>query len=287
MGNQVTALDALLDLAHPVKRAAAAWAAEHLAGLDGEFSPAAWRAAAGRGIQGLVVPEELGGGGRSLVEALLVFEGLGLGCADNGLVFALASQVFAMQRAFVGAASPAQRERWLPGLLSGDVVGAFAMTEPNAGSDSNSITTSATALTGGGYRLEGTKAWVTLGPLCDVAVVFATTDPALGRWGITAFVVDMDTPGVTRGPAEAKLGLGSCPFGTLSFAGCEVGADAVLGNPGAGAAIFSDAVEAERAFLYAAQLGAIERVLDAAVRRARDRRQFGSPIGPSPTGSQR
>ena len=120
---------------------------------------------------------------------------------------------------------------------------------------------------------------MTLGPVCDVVIVFATTDRALGRWGITAFLVDATTAGLERGPVEPKMGLHSCPFGQLTFDGCIVGPDAVLGNPGAGASIFADAVESERAFLYAAQLGAMERVLDVAVVRARERHQFGVPIG--------
>jgi alkylation response protein AidB-like acyl-CoA dehydrogenase len=123
------------------------------------------------------------------------------------------------------------------------------------------------------------KSWVTLGPVCDVVIVFATTDPAKGRWGITAFLVEANSPGLCRGPAQAKMGLRSCPFGSLELDGCVVGDDAVLGSPGAGASVFADAVESERAYLYAAQLGAMERVLDSSIERARQRQQFGAPIG--------
>lgn len=271
-------LEALLNVAHPLKVDTAAWARE-LCPRGDQFDRDAWRAAAERGVLGVLVPKELGGGGASVVEALLVFEGLGLGCADNGFVFALSSQVFAMQRALLRAATPTQLERWLGPLISGDALGAFAMSEPAAGSDTAAIATTATPLDGGGFRLDGIKSWVSLGPVCDVVIVFATTDAALGRWGISAFLVDAATPGLARGPVDAKMGLHSCPFGQLSFDGCTVGPDAVLGNPGAGASIFADAVESERAFLYAAQLGAMERVIDGAVARARERHQFGVPIG--------
>jgi alkylation response protein AidB-like acyl-CoA dehydrogenase len=279
-----TAFEAMLDVAHPLKAEAAGWARAHLPGRragtgTGGLDRDAWRAAAAYGVQGLLVPPALGGGGRTISEALLVFEGLGLGCDDNGLVFALASQVFAMQRALQCGGDAAQLERWLAPLAAGELVGSFAMSEPDAGSDTAAITTTATALDGGGYRLDGVKRWVTLGPVCDVVIVFATTDQAKGRWGITAFVVDAEAPGLRRGPAEAKMGLGSCPFGTMELDGVIVGPEAVLGAPGAGASIFADAVESERAYLYAAPLGAMERVLDLSIARARERQQFGVPIG--------
>lgn len=275
--DETTALDALLDLAHPAKTDAAQWAAQ-LEPRRGCFDRAAWQAAAEWGVQGLGVPPSCGGGGQSAVEALLVFEGLGLGCADNGFVFALASQVFATQRALMSAASDSQLDRWLGPMARGDAIGAFAMSEPDVGSDIAAITTRATPERDG-YRLTGTKSWVTLGPVCDVVIVFATTDPALGRWGITAFVVEATSPGLRRGPAQAKMGLESCPFGTIELDGCVVADRDVLGAPGAGAAIFADAVESERAFLYAAQLGAMERVIDTSVARAGQRHQFGAPIG--------
>lgn len=274
-----TALDALLDLDHPRKRAAADWAAETLTDRPEGFDRGRWDAAASQGIQGLTAPVELGGAGASIVDALLTFEGLGLGAADNGTVFALSAQVFSAQSALLAAGSPDQLRRWVPELCAGRAIAAFAMSEPDVGSDTAAITTRATPHPDGGYVLDGVKSWVTLGPVCDVVIVFATTDPALGRWGITAFLVDMSTPGVTRGDAVAKLGLSSCPFSSLSFENCRVGDDAVLGAPGAGGAIFSDAVNAERAFLYAAQLGATERLIDRSVDRARRRTQFGRSIG--------
>ncbi len=210
---------------------------------------------------------------------MLEFEGLGLGCEDNGTVFALASQVFPGQMSIARFGSPEQRQRWLPPLCDGSAISAFAMSEPQAGSDTAAIATTATALDDGSFRLDGEKSWVTLGPVSDVAIVFASTDPGSGWWGLTAFLVQAGTPGFERGDVEAKLGLRSCPFGRFRFDGCVVGADQVLGGIGAGGAVFSAAVEAERAFLYAAQLGAMERVLDRTIERARSREQFGQPIG--------
>ena len=273
------ALDALVRLDHPRKLEAAAWAADALGTACDEFDRGRWDAAARFGIQGVAVPQALGGSGCSTVDALLTFEGLGFGAVDQGTVFALSAQVFAMQRALLSAASPPQLARWVPALCSGRAIGAFAMSEPDAGSDTAAIGTMATPLGDGRCRLDGTKAWVTLGTVCDVVIVFATTDRALGRWGLTAFLVEADRPGITRGEAIPKMGLESCPFTTLTFDGCVVGPDDVLGRPGSGGAVFAGAVNAERAFLYAAQLGAMERTIDRSVERARTRQQFGKPIG--------
>ena len=261
-----SALDAMLRSDHPRKLAAAEWAREHLGPIEA-FDRSRWRTAAEFGVQGLMVPTELGGAGCSVVDALLTFEGLGLGTEDQGTVFALAAQVFAMQSALLMAGRAEQTSRWVPGLCRGDVIGSFAMSEPDAGSDTGSITTTAAPLDDGSFRLDGVKSWVTLGSECDVVIVFATTDPAAGRWGLTAFLVEMDNPGVHRGEVIAKMGLGTCPFTTVTFDDCRVGPGSVLGSVGAGGAIFADAVNAERAFLYAAQLGATERAIDLSISR--------------------
>lgn len=274
-----SALDALIDLAHPRKVAAASWAARILGTPCATFDRERWEAAAQFGIQGLTVPGHLGGAGLSMVDAMLTFEGLGLGAIDQGTVFALSAQVFSMQSALLAAGSPAQQARWLPDLCHGRAIGAFAMSEPEAGSDTSSIRTRATRLPDGRYQLDGVKAWVTLGTVCDVLIVFATTDPALGGWGVTAFLLSATRPGITAAPEIAKFGLESCPFTTLTFTSCLAEPDEVLGAPGAGAAVFRDAVNAERAFLYAAQLGATERTIERTIARARDRTQFGQPIG--------
>lgn len=272
-------LAALLDLRHPVKVAASDFAAVSLPGKTAAFDKARWKEAADFGVQGLRIPTEYGGAGRSTVEALLTFEGLAYGTPDNGLVFALASQVFAFQTALIEAGSPEQKQHWLPAVASGRAIGAFAMTEREAGSDAASISTRATVLPDGRYRLDGEKAWVTLGPVADVIIVFAVTDPDVGRWGITAFLVPTDTPGLDHATVEPKGGLNNCPFGFVQLDNCVVEPEAMLGNAGSGMAIFSSAVEAERAFLYAGQLGAMERLIDQSIERARSREQFGRPIG--------
>lgn len=271
---------AMTTLDSPRKMDAAEWAAETLPDSNHRpFDRSVWKKAAEFGIQATMMPKLYGGDGSSAVEAMLVFEGLGLGSPDNGTTFALASQTLAMQRGLAASASPAQAEKWLLPLISGEAIGSFAMTEPDAGSDTGAITTIATEQPDGSYVLNGEKSWVTLGPECDVVIVFATTDPAKKHWGITAFLIDANTPGVDRSQAITKMGLSNSPFGSMSFTDCHVTADDVLGKPGAGGAIFTNAVEGERAFLYAAQLGAMERLLNSSINRARSRQAYGKPIG--------
>ncbi len=279
-------LDALVDPSHPRKVAARDWAHRELGPAPDHFDTKRWRLAADAGFLRLLAPTSVGGYERSIVDAVLSFEGLGAGTSDSGLTFGLASQTFAMQRALAAAGSPAQHDRWFGGLLDGTVIGSFAMTEPDAGSDTSAIATIAEA-DGDGFRLSGTKSWVTMGPHADVVIVFAATDPSKGRWGTTAFLVDTTTDGVERGEPIERMGLNGAPFGTITFDEVALSDDDRLGPIGAGGSIFSAAVEAERAFLYGPQLGATERLLDAAIDRAAHRTQGGAPIGSNQAVSHR
>jgi alkylation response protein AidB-like acyl-CoA dehydrogenase len=279
------ALDALIDEKHPEKESVAQWARAELADPDltrrderSEFWREGWDRCARYGIQGLVIPTDLGGQGLDLVTAMLRFEGLGLGCDDGGLVFALSSQIWTMQMALDRFGTAEQRERYLPPLASGEQIAAFAMSEPESGSDAFALTTRAER-TGDGYRLEGTKAWVTMAPVCDVIMVFATLDPALGRWGVTAFLVGARAPGVMIQPNRSKMGLRTTPFADVVLDGVDVPVGARLGAEGAGAAIFSAAMETERAFLLAGSVGRLERQIADSVAYANQRAQFGQPIG--------
>jgi alkylation response protein AidB-like acyl-CoA dehydrogenase len=279
------ALEALVDDQHPEKRAFDEWARSELADPDlagreerCEFWREGWARCAEAGIQGLVLPEAVGGQGLDLVTAMLRFEGLGSGCDDGGLVFALSSQIWTMQMALDRFGTEEQRLRWLPELASGRAIAAFAMSEHGSGSDAFALSARAERIEGG-YRLDGTKAWVTLAPECDLLMVFATLDPALGRWGVTAFLVDARTPGVEIQPNRPKMGLRTTPFADVVLRGCEVPVAARLGAEGAGAAIFSAAMETERAFLLAGSVGRLERQIADAVTYANSRTQFGQPVG--------
>ncbi|NNC79771.1 MAG: acyl-CoA dehydrogenase [Acidimicrobiales bacterium] len=280
------ALAAILENDHPLKVDAFRWAAHNLADdtliqrdLDCTFDEPGWQKMAASGLLGLLVEPELGGAGLDLCSALLTIEGLGHGCRDDGLTFALSSQVLTMQLTLDRFGSTEQRREWLPKLIAGEAKGAFCMTEPEAGSDSYSLTTTATPVGDGTYTITGEKAWVTMGPVADLFIVFATVSPDLGRWGISTFLVPASTPGLTVGPNRPKMGMRTTPFANVTFENCLVPESARLGNEGAGASIFSAAMEAERAFLLAGAVGNLERTIDDTISYAREREQFGQPIG--------
>ena len=245
---------------------------------EGRFDRALWEKCARFGILGLSVPPELGGAEIDLPTAILVMEGLGEGCADNGLAFALNAQIWTVQRPIARFGSAEQKARYLPGMCSGSLIGAHALTEPDAGSDAFSLTMRAERR-GDGYVLDGTKCLVTLAPVADVALVFASTNPSAGKWGVSAFLVDRQTPGVSASETQPKMGLRTVPIGSLHFEGCVVPESARLGPEGAGVSIATHSLEVERCCILASQLGAMERQLQRAVAFARSRRQFGQPIG--------
>jgi alkylation response protein AidB-like acyl-CoA dehydrogenase len=237
-----------------------------------------WRACAAFGVQGLCVPQAYGGLGYDVLTSTLALEGLGYGCRDNGLSFGLNASLWSVTAALLVAANADQMARYLPGLCSGDLIGAYAMTEKVAGSDAFHLTSSARKVEGG-YVLDGHKCLITFAPVADFALVFATVDPDLGRWGLSLFCIDRGTQGFETGPVQEKMGLRSTPIGEIHLNGCFVPDANRIGEEGAGASIFNHSQEYERACILAWQLGAMERQLEAAVAYARERKQFGQPIG--------
>ncbi len=245
---------------------------------EGRFDRAQWARCAEFGILGLSVPTEYGGAEIDLPSAMLVMEGLGEGCADNGLPFALNAQLWTVQRPIVRFGSDEQKRRYLPGMCGGALIGAHALTEPDTGSDAFSMRMRAERR-GDEYVLTGTKCLVSLAPIADVVLVFASTAPSRGRWGISAFLVETATQGVQAGPMQHKMGLRTVPIGALHFEECVVPASARLGPEGAGVSIANHSLEVERCCILASQLGAMERQLNRAVAYARSRQQFGQAIG--------
>lgn len=276
---------AMADIDHPTKRATADWARENLAQHDGveadagsRFALDDWKRCAEQGLLGLFVPEEFGGSGDDVADALLRLEGLGHGCADNGLTYALASQVLSTQIALTRFGTDEQRSRWLPGLLAGTTFAAFGMTEEGSGSDAFSMAARAEQLPDGAYRIDAHKSYITFAPICDMVIVFAATRPEAGSWGVSAFVVDATTPGVTRSAMRPKMGMRTTPFGDIRLDGVVVPSSAVLGREGAGASIFGAVLDVERSFVFAPQVGAMQRQYEEAVDYARTREQSGVPI---------
>lgn len=243
-----------------------------------EFPREAWRRCAAFGVQGLPVPGAYGGTDADPLSIALAMEALGYGCEDNGLLFALNAQMWSCQIPIVRFGTEAQKRRYLPGLCDGSLVAGHAMTEPGSGSDAFSLTTTAVR-DGDDFVLDGSKVFVTNAPEADVLVVFATVDPGTGFAGVTAFLVDRPSPGLTVGPPVAKMGLRTALMGEVVLHGCRVPADHVLGRPGAGLAVFNCAMEWERSLILACSVGTMQRQLERCVRYAKERRQFGRPIG--------
>ena len=245
---------------------------------QGELSRENWKKCAQMGILGLAIPEEYGGSGSDILTTMLVMEGLGYGCRDNGLVFAMNAQMWSVQHPILTFGSEAQKQKYLPGLCNGELIGAHGMSEPDSGSDAYSLRCRAERVSDG-YLLNGTKMFVTNAPVAGVALVFATVNPAKGMGGITAFLVDKGTPGFRVSRNIEKMGLRTSPMGELILEDCFLPVESRLGSEGAGSSIFNSSMEWERSCILGSHVGAMERQLEACVRYARERRQFGQPIG--------
>lgn len=245
---------------------------------SGEFSRENWRKCAEFGLLGMMIPEEYGGQGCDVVTTAMAMDALGYGCRDNGLLFGLNAQLWTIQTTLLHYASPEQKKSLLPKLCTGEIIACFAMTEPEAGSDAYSGKTRFEKQDGG-YVLNGEKILITFAPIADVAIVFATSDPSLGKWGLSMFLVERGTPGFETGPVQMKMGLRTAPIGTVKLQDCFIPEKNRIGAEGAGASMFSKVQEYERACIMASQLGAMEYQLERAIDYAQKRKQFGKPIG--------
>src|SRR5262245_27878899 len=266
-----------------LRRAAEEFGASLNEGLDARdreavFDRALWTRCADFGVLGLPMPSASGGSGETLPTTVHTLEGLGYGCRDNGLLFALMAQLWSVQMPILLFGSDEQRDRYLPSLANGTLIGAHAVTEPEAGADVVALRTTARAVDGG-YVLDGTKAFVTSAPVADLFLVVATTDPASGRSGLTAFLVDRATPGLEVAEPYEKMGLRTSAMGEVVLTECHVTSAQVLGPVGGGATVFGTAMELERSYILAPALGTMRRQLEACTLFARSRIQFGEPIG--------
>ena len=243
-----------------------------------EFWREGWQRCARFGIQGLPVPEEYGGRGLDLPATIAAMEGLGYGCADGGLIMALNASMWTNTIPILRYGTEAQKRRYLPDLCSGALLGANGASEPEAGSDIFSMQATA-GRTPEGWTLNGRKIWVTSGPIADLYVCYAVTEPGRGVLGISAFVVPRDAPGFRVVREIPKMGLRTVPMGELAFEDCRLPADALLGRAGRGAEVFNCSMEWERGAILAAALGTMRRQLERCIEHARRRTQFGKPIG--------
>jgi alkylation response protein AidB-like acyl-CoA dehydrogenase len=230
------------------------------------------------GLQGLPVPEAYGGIGADGLTTAVALEALGYGCQDSGLVFSVCAHLLSCVVPIWKHGSEAQKKRFLPGLASGALVGVHAMTEPESGSDAFNMHTSAVP-DGDGWRISGTKTFISNGPVADVVIVFAMTDKAKGfHGGITSFILEKGAPGFSASRKIEKMGLRTSPFGELVFDNVYVGPDDVLGTVGGGASHFQNSMDWERVCLFAAHVGTMERLMEQTIAYVRTRQQFGQPI---------
>lgn len=243
------------------------------------FSRELWQKCAAMGLMGLPVPEAYGGSEVDALTCAIALEALGYGCTDGGLVFSLSAHLLACVLPIMTHADDAQKQRYLPGLVDGSLVGMHAITEPGSGSDSFSMRTTAQR-DGDDWILNGTKTFISNGPVGDVCVVFAVTDPAKGyHGGVTAFIVERHTPGFASGQKFEKMGLRTSAVSELVLDTVRAPASAVLGTVGGGAGVFATAMDWERILLVAGHVGTMERLLETSVKYARTRTQFGQAIG--------
>jgi isovaleryl-CoA dehydrogenase len=255
---------------------------DHIAPLADEidksntFPRQVWPQLGELGLLGITVEEEWGGAGLGYLAHCVAMEEISRGSASIGLSYGAHSNLCVNQIRRNG--DDAQKLRYLPKLVSGEHVGALAMSEPNAGSDVVSMRLRATRRHDR-YVLNGTKMWITNGPQADTLVVYAKTDPAAGQRGITAFLIEKGMKGFRTAQKLDKLGMRGSDTSELIFEDCEVPEDNVLGGEGNGAHVLMSGLDYERAVLAAGSIGIMQACMDVVLPYLHDRKQFDQPIG--------
>jgi alkylation response protein AidB-like acyl-CoA dehydrogenase len=242
------------------------------------YDPETWKSAASAGALGVCMPEAMGGRGLSVAHAVAAFEGIGTAITDSGMLYAMASQVFGVQMPLLMMASEEVRETVVRPAISGDVSLAYAFTEEASGSDIYSTSTRAVK-DGEDWVLSGAKAYITNAPMADVALVFALTGEGRSPFALSAFVVDMRSPGASYGRDFEKVGFRTVRMGELIFEDVRIPKSHVVGRPGAGLNVLTESVGWERSAVLAALLGPMRRVLGLVTDWTRTRQAYDAPIG--------
>ena len=227
------------------------------------------------GLMGVAIPEAWGGAGMDTVSYALALEEISRACASTGVIMSVLNSLVCDPVLRYG--SEAQKQRWLPPLAGGKALGCFALSEPEAGSDASAQRTTAVRQ-GEGFLINGTKNFITNGPVADVVLLFATTEPGKRTHGISAFLVPTSTPGLKIGPTDDKLGIRGAPSAQIFFTDCAVGADAMLGNPGEGFKVAMSTLDGGRIGIAAQAVGIARAAFEDATRYALERKTFGQPI---------
>ena len=241
-----------------------------------EFPMHLWPKLGELGLHGITVEEEFGGSGLGYLEHCIAMEEVSRGSASVGLSYGAHSNLCVNQIRRNG--SQAQKEKYLPGLISGEHVGALAMSEPGSGSDVVSMRTTAIKK-GDRYVLNGSKMWITNGPVAETLVVYAKTDPDGGPRGITAFLIEKSMKGFSTAQKLDKLGMRGSDTCELVFQDCEVPEENVLGQVGGGVNVLMSGLDYERVVLAAGPIGIMQACMDVVVPYLHERKQFGQPIG--------
>ena len=245
--------------------------------LKGEFDFQSFRKLGQFGILGLHFPEELGGSDADVVTTTLAGEALGEAGVDGGLTLSYGAHTFLCADTIFTQGTDLQRKKYIPKLSSGEWIGCMGLTEPGAGSDVASITTRAKKR-GDRYVLNGSKMFITNGPVADVAVIYAKTDKDSKHAGISAFVVEKGTPGFSTGKNLIKMGVRSSHTSELIFEDCEIPEANLIGQEGAGFLMAMQTVEWDRSAILAPFVGGMTYVLKRCGQYAKERHQFGKPI---------
>ena len=258
------------------------WAQERIkpmaAGIDRDnvFPPALWREMGELGLLGITVEETDGGAGMGYLAHCVAIEEIARASASVALSYGAHSNLCVNQIRLNG--TPEQKARYLPALISGEAVGALAMSEAGAGSDVVSMSLRAERR-GESYALNGTKYWITNGPVADTLIVYAKTDPEAGSKGITAFIVERGTPGFSASAHFDKLGMRGSDTAELVFENAEIPAANVLGREGGGVRVLMSGLDYERVVLSGIGTGIMAACLDEIMPWMAERRQFGQPVG--------
>lgn len=244
---------------------------------NSRWDPTLWRRCGEMGIFGLPFPEEYGGSGASALTTALAIEALAHGANDSGLVLSIGAHMVIGSFPIWLHGTEAQRVRYLPKIITGERISAFALTEPNVGSDAAHIQTTARRV-GDEYVVNGSKIFITNGPICDQVIVFAQTLTDEGRKGVSTFIVEKGTPGFTVARELDKMGNRTSPTAELSFIDCRIPAGNLIGEEGRGFEVANDTLSWERALMVSAGLGRLQNCIDESARYAQQRVQFGKPI---------